>query len=80
MRLDNPVGVYKLTETVPALYLPCVYLESDGNKWKCVSANKLLTFINHFPARGFVNSILSSTTCFSVMEELIDGIAYYFTE
>ena len=30
---------------------------------------------NPFPARGFVNSISSSTTCFSVMEELFDGIA-----
>ena len=32
-------------------------------------------FINLFPTRGFVNSISSSTTCFSVMEELFDGIA-----
>ena len=38
----------------------------------------ILTFdflLNPFPARGFVNSISSSTTCFSVMEELFDGIA-----
>ena len=33
------------------------------------------SFINPFPARGFVNSISSSTTCFSVTEELFDGIA-----
>ena len=32
-------------------------------------------FLNPFPARGFVNSISSSTTCFSVTEELFDGIA-----
>ena len=31
--------------------------------------------INPFPARGFVNSISSSTTCFYVTEELFDGIA-----
>ena len=31
--------------------------------------------VNPSPARGFVNSISSSTTCFSVMEELFDGIA-----
>ena len=32
------------------------------------------TKVNPFPTRGFVNSTSSSTTCFSVMEELFDGI------
>ena len=47
------------------------YLQRKRNK----AFNKALEQLEFRMDRGFVNSISSSTTCFSVTEELFDGIA-----
>ena len=46
-----------------------------GRQFEHVTPGLFEISVNPFPARGFVNSISSSTTCFSVTEELFDGIA-----
>ena len=84
--LDPPLhseGKEKLNNRTRCYWVPIsncfVFHTPFINKYPIIKdrtrPNSRPTLFNPFPARGFVNSISSSTMCFSVTEELFDGIA-----